>query len=57
MYDIVWFNDYRHSNIYKSQAYKFFEQFEKFADKFDDVIGLKAAAFEAMYEYKKKLQN
>lgn len=54
MYEIVWYNDYRKSKIYKTQAYKFLINFEKFAIKFDDVIGLKAAAFEAMHEYRKK---
>lgn len=53
-YEVVWYNDYRRTKIYKLQVFKFFENFEKFASKFDEVVGLKTAAFEAMYEYKKR---
>lgn len=52
MYEVVWFNDNRRSKMYKLQVFKFFENFEEFAKKFDDVIGLKTAAFEAMYIYR-----
>lgn len=54
MFDVVWFNDYRRSRIYRLQVFKFLENFEKFAIKFDDVVGLKTAAFEAMYCYRKE---
>lgn len=52
MYEIIWFNDYRRSKIYKSQVFKFLENFEQFSNKFDDVVGLKTAAFEAMCTYR-----
>lgn len=54
MYEISWYNDYRKSKIYKSQAHKFLNNFEEFSAKFDDIIGLRTAAFEAMYEYRRK---
>lgn len=54
MYDVIWYNDYRRSKIYKLQAVKFLENFEKYSERFDDVVGLKTAAFEAMYEYRTK---
>lgn len=54
-YVVFWYNDYRRSVIFKSQAYKFLENFEKFAVKFDDIIGLKTAAFEAMYQYRQRM--
>lgn len=57
MFEIVWYNDYRRSKIHRTQATKFLENFEKFATKFDEVIGLRTAAFEAMYEYRKKIPN
>lgn len=55
-YEIIWFNDYRRSKIHRTQAYKFLHNFEKFAVKFDQIIGLRTAAFEAMYEYRRQLQ-
>lgn len=55
MYEVRWYNDYRKTKLYKLQVFKFFENFEKYAEKFNDVIGLKVAAFEAMYEYRKNM--
>lgn len=54
-YVVVWYNDYRRSVVFKSQLYKLLENFEKFAVKFNDVIGLKTAAFEAMFEYRQNM--
>lgn len=56
LYDIKWYNDYRRSKIHRTQAFKFLQNFEKYAVKFDHVIGLRTAAFEAMYEYRRQLQ-
>lgn len=55
-YEVVWYNDYRRTKIHRTQAYKFLENFEKFATKYSSVIGLKTAAFEAMYEYKQRMK-
>lgn len=52
MYEVKWYNDYRCTKIHKMQVFKFLENFEKFSSKFDEVIGLKTAAFEALYEYR-----
>lgn len=52
MYEVIWYNDNRRSKMYKLQVFKFLENFEQFAKKFDDVIGLKTAAYEAMYTYR-----
>lgn len=57
MYEIVWCNDYRRSKIHKKQISKFLENFEIYSKSFDDFIGLKTAAFEAMYEYRKEKQK
>lgn len=38
MLEIIWYNDYRRSKIHKTQAYKFLENFESFAVKFDDIM-------------------
>lgn len=57
VFEIVWYNDYRRSKIYKTQLNKFLENFEKFAPRFDDVIGLRTAAFEAMYEYRGRMDS
>lgn len=54
MYEVFWYNDYRRSKVGRLQIFKFLENFERFAVKFNDVVGLKTAAFEAMYEYKKQ---
>lgn len=48
MLEIVWFNDYRRSKIYKTQAQKFLPNFQKHAHLFDKHIGLETAAKEAM---------
>lgn len=55
-YVVLWYNDYRRTTVFKSQIFKFLDSFEKFATKFDDVIGLKTAAFEAMYEYRQNMK-
>lgn len=47
-YDIVWFNDYRRSNVFKTQTYKFYPNFERFSPKFSTHIGLETAAKEAL---------
>lgn len=31
MYEIKWFNDYRHTKVYRTQMFKFLENFERFA--------------------------
>lgn len=51
MAEVVWFNDYRRTKLYKTQLYKFLANFEKFAARFDDTVGLKTAAQEAMMLY------
>lgn len=47
-YDIVWFNDYRRSNVFKTQIYKFYPNFERFSPTFSTHIGLETAAKEAL---------
>lgn len=54
---VYWFNDYRISNIYRSQIYKFHLHFEKFAKLFDSHIGLETAAKEAMMYLVNKEKN
>lgn len=47
-YNVFWFNDYRTTNLYKSQVFKFYPNFDIFAEKFSSTVGLKDAAKEAM---------
>ena len=56
MYEIYWFSDYRRSKVFRLQVFKFLENFEKFAMKFDEVVDLKTA-FEAMYTYRQKFSG
>lgn len=48
MAEVIWFNDYRRTKVYKTQLFKFLINFDDFAKKFDDTIGLKTAAQEAL---------
>lgn len=41
--EVVWFNDYRKTKIFRTQMFKFLPNFHKYAEKFDDCIGLKTA--------------
>lgn len=53
-FKVEWFNDYRTTQLYLSQMYKFCPNFYKFSLKFDTVVGLKDAAEEALlYEMNK----
>lgn len=47
-FKVYWFNDYRTTNLYRSQIFKFYANFDIFAEKFATTIGLKDAAREAM---------
>lgn len=58
-YKVWWFNDYRTTNLYRSQIYKFPGCFDIFAEKFDTTVGLKDAVKEAMtlmFEQKRNRQ-
>lgn len=48
MFRIFWFNDYRYSNVYANQVFKFHNYFEQFSKPFDSHIGLETAAREAL---------
>lgn len=47
-YVVFWFNDYRKSTLYRTQVFKFHENFKEFSDKFETKIGLETAAKEAL---------
>lgn len=47
-YEVVWFNDYRKSKLFRSQIYKFCKNFDEFSKKFGKTIGLETAAKEAL---------
>lgn len=57
MYKVKWFNDYRYIKIHKLQIQNFLQNFELFANKFDETVGLRTAAFEALYEYRANKMN
>lgn len=46
--EVVWFNDYRRTKIYKFHLFKFLTHFDQFASKFNDTVGLQAAAQEGL---------
>lgn len=48
MIRIFCFNDYRYSNVYETQIYKFHNYFEQFSQRFESHIGLETAAREAL---------
>lgn len=54
---VVWFNDYRTTKVYKTQLQKFLINFDTHAQNFDDNIGLKTAAQEALLYYGNALSN
>lgn len=47
-YEVFWFNDYRKSKIFRSQIYKFHDNFNSFSGKFTSSLGLETAAKEAL---------
>lgn len=49
--EVVWFNDYRKTKIFRTQLFKFLPHFDTFAKKFDETIGLKKAAQEGLIIY------
>lgn len=49
--EVVWFNDYRKTKIFKTQLFKFLVYFDEFAKKFNDTVGLEAAAKEGLMYY------
>lgn len=54
MLEVVWFNDYRKTKLYKTQLFKFLTNFETFSTNFDNAVGLQTAAKEAMISYMSK---
>lgn len=49
--EVTWFNDYRKTKLFRTQLFKFLTHFERFAVRFEDVIGLKTAAQEGLIYY------
>lgn len=56
MVEVFWFNDYRRTKIYRTQLSKFIPCFEQFSVHFDNHVGLRTAAKEAMIYYGNSLQ-
>lgn len=46
---VVWYNDHRRTKVFRTQLFKFLNNYDKFAVNFDTHIGLKTAAREALY--------
>lgn len=55
MAEVIWFNDYRKTKLYRTQLFKFLPNFDEFAKKFNETVGLEAAAKEALYTYGQNL--
>lgn len=53
--EVEWFNDYRTTKLYKSQIFKFYPNYDIFAEKFDTSVGLKTAATDALLYITSKL--
>lgn len=54
MVEVVWYNDFRVTKLYRSQIYKFGSNFTIFAEKFDTTVGLREAAEQAMHDVMKR---
>lgn len=54
-FEVEWFNDYRTTKLYRSQVYKFYPNYDLFAEKFDKTVGLKTAANDALLYISSKL--
>lgn len=48
---VVWFNDYRTTKIYRSQIFKFLQNYDNYSKNFGNVVGLQKAAHEALIYY------
>lgn len=53
-FEVIWYNDFRVTKLYRSQMYKFSPNFHIFAEKFDTTVGLREAAEQAMLEIMKR---
>lgn len=53
---VRWFNDYRVTKLYRTQLFKFLNNFDQFAKKFPDTVGLETAAREALICYGNDIQ-
>lgn len=52
---VKWFNDYRQTKVYRTQLFKFLANFDQYALRFDDVVGLKTASREALIVFGQNL--
>lgn len=55
MVNVVWLNDYRRTRLYRTQMYKFLINFDAFAKRFHDTVGLETAAREGLMKYGENL--
>lgn len=51
MVEVIWLNDYRKTRLYRTQMFKFLNNFDRFAVDFDNVVGLEGAAREGLIKY------
>lgn len=54
---VVWFNDYRCTKVFKSQLFKFLQNFDLFSKSFNQRIGLETAAREALIAYGQSMNS
>lgn len=55
-FEVIWYNDFRVTKLYRSQIYKFAANLQIFAEKLDTTIGLREAAEQAMQDLMKRRQ-
>lgn len=53
---VRWFNDYRVTKLYRTQLFKILNNFDQFAKKIPDTVGLETAAREALICYGNDIQ-
>lgn len=51
MAEVIWFNDYRRTKLYRSQLFKFLKHFDENSKYFSNTVGLETAAKEALFCY------
>lgn len=54
---VIWFNDYRTTEVYRTQLFKLLINFDEYSKKFHQTIGLEAAAQEALMSYGSNFQK
>lgn len=55
--EVLWFNDYRRTKVFRTKLFKFMPHFDEFAVKFQTSVGLETAAREALICFGEKFMT